>query len=118
MPSRAVKPRFPAARWRTGRRESQGYRARVLLGLQPGIPGHQPGRREIYSNTDRLELYVGGQHFATVLPDSTDYPDLKYPPSFADFGQVDGSSRPDLRIDGYLGQVKVASRSFRRPAIS
>ena len=66
----------------------------------------------ICANLDRLELYVGGEHFATVLPDTGGYPHLNYPPSFADFRPVDGSSRPELRIDGYLGADMVASRSF------
>jgi hypothetical protein len=66
----------------------------------------------ICANLDRLELFVGGEHFATVLPDTEGYPHLGYPPSFADFRAVDGSSRPELRIDGYLGTSKVVSRSF------
>jgi beta-galactosidase len=66
----------------------------------------------ICANLDRLEVYVGGEHFATVRPDTAGYPHLPYPPSFADFRTVDGSSRPELRIDGYLGADKVASRSF------
>ena len=66
----------------------------------------------ICSNLDRLEVYVGGQHLATAMPDAADYASLAYPPSFVNFSTVDGSSRPELRIDGYLGSVKVASRSF------
>jgi beta-galactosidase len=66
----------------------------------------------ICANLDRLELYVGGEPFATVFPDTDGYPHLDYPPSFADFRTVDGSSRPELRIDGYLGPDRVASRSF------
>jgi beta-galactosidase len=66
----------------------------------------------ICSNLDRLELYVGGEHFATVTPDTASYPHLDHPPSFVDFSAVDGSSRPELRIDGYLGPVKVNSRSL------
>ena len=66
----------------------------------------------ICANLDRLEVYVGGEHFATLMPDTAGYPNLAYPPSFADFRTVDGSSRPELRIDGYLGSVKVASRSL------
>jgi beta-galactosidase len=64
----------------------------------------------ICSNLDRLEVHVGGRHFATVTPDTTAYPNLSYAPSFVDFTTVDGSARPDLRIDGYLGAVRVASR--------
>jgi beta-galactosidase len=78
----------------------------------PTSPVTSVGRAMICSNADRLEVYVGGQHFATVQPDRTDYADLAYPPSFVDFSTVDGSSRPELRIDGYLGSAKVISRSF------
>lgn len=66
----------------------------------------------ICANLDRLEIYVGGAHFATVTPDTANYGHLPYPPSFADFSGVDGAALPDLRIDGYLGGVQVASRSF------
>jgi beta-galactosidase len=66
----------------------------------------------ICANLERLEVYVGGAHFASVTPDAGDYGALAYPPSFVDFRGVDGSSRPDLRIDGYLGTDLVASRSF------
>ena len=66
----------------------------------------------ICANLDRLEVYVGGEHFATVTPDTAGYPHLGYPPSFVDFRPVNGSSRPELRIDGYLGPDLVASRSF------
>jgi beta-galactosidase len=64
----------------------------------------------ICANLERLEVYVGGSHFASVTPDSGDYGSLEYPPSFVDFSSVDGSSRPDLRIDGYLGSDLVTSR--------
>ena len=66
----------------------------------------------ICANTDRLEVYVGGAHFASVTPDSGDYGSLAHPPSFVDFRGVDGSLRPDLRIDGYLGSELVVSRSL------
>ena len=66
----------------------------------------------ICANLHRLELHVAGEHFATLTPDAAAYPNLAYPPSFADFTAVDGSSLPDLRIDGYLGAELVASRSF------
>jgi beta-galactosidase len=78
----------------------------------PASPVTSLGSGMICANLDRLELYVAGQHFATLTPDAAGYPNLAYPPSFADFTAVDGSSRPDLRIDGYLGSHRVASRSF------
>jgi beta-galactosidase len=66
----------------------------------------------ICANLDRLEVYVGGGHFATLTPDRAAYPHLPYPPSFADFRAVDGPARPELRIDGYLGDDLVASRRW------
>ena len=64
----------------------------------------------ICANLDRLEVYVGGSHFSTAWPDTADYGSLAYPPSFVDFSGVDGTARPDLRIDGYLGPDLAASR--------
>jgi beta-galactosidase len=66
----------------------------------------------ICANLERLEVYVGEAHFATVTPDDGDYGSLAHPPSFVDFRGVDGSSLPDLRIDGYLGSDLVTSRLF------
>ena len=66
----------------------------------------------ICSNLDQLEVYVGGSHFATVTPDTSTYGSLPYAPSFVDFSGVSGDSLPELRIDGYLDGVRVASRTF------
>jgi beta-galactosidase len=66
----------------------------------------------ICANTDRLEVYVGGSHFCTAVPDTADYRALAYPPSFVDFRGVDSAVLPDLRLDGYLGPDLVASRSL------
>ena len=78
----------------------------------PASPVTSLSSAMICANLDRLELYVAGQHFATLTPDTAAYPNLTYPPSFADFTTVDGSTLPDLRIDGYLGTEMVASREF------
>lgn len=78
----------------------------------PMSPVNQLGSAMICSNLDTLEVYVGGTHFATITPDTTDYGSLPYPPSFVDFSTVDGSGNPELRIDGYLGTTMVLSRSF------
>jgi len=66
----------------------------------------------ICSNLDQLEVYVGGAHYATVTPDTASYGSLPHPPSFTDFSGVDGARLPELRIDGYLGGVLVATRTF------
>jgi beta-galactosidase len=74
-----------------------------------GSPPHGPGAGAmIATNCDRLEIYVNGEHFATGLPDTDRFGSLAYPPVFADL-TVDGSRLPELRIDGYVGQRRVAS---------
>jgi beta-galactosidase len=71
-----------------------------------------PGKNAaIFSNCDRLELFLNGQHHATLQPDTTNYPNLKHPPFFADL-DLDGSGHPELRVDGYLGRKLALSRSF------
>jgi beta-galactosidase len=55
----------------------------------------------IATNCDRLEIYSGGYHVATGTPDTARFGSLAYPPVFVDL-LVDGSGRPELRIDGYL----------------
>jgi beta-galactosidase len=66
----------------------------------------------IWSNCDRLEAYLDGSHLATLTPDAADYPYLTHPPFYLDVSQIDGSSRPELRLDGYVGSKLVLSRSL------
>jgi beta-galactosidase len=61
----------------------------------------------IATNCDRLEIYLDGRHFATGTPDRARFGNLPHPPVFADL--TVGSSRPELRIDGYLGEQRLAS---------
>lgn len=75
----------------------------------PGSPADGPGSNAmIATNLERLEIYVGGQHVATGTPDTASYPNLSYPPVFTDL-TVSGTGLPELRIDGYLTDRKVAS---------
>jgi hypothetical protein len=74
-----------------------------------GSPPNGPGAGSmIATNCDRLELYVGGQHFATGTPDTADFASLAYPPVIFDLTQ-DGTGLPDLHVDGYLGPTLVGS---------
>jgi beta-galactosidase len=71
-----------------------------------------PGKRAaIFSNCERLELFIAGRHHATLNPDRAGFPHIAYPPFFADL-EVDGAGKPELRIDGYVGEKLVLSRSF------
>ena len=75
----------------------------------PGSPASGPGAGTmIATNCDRLELYVGGQHFATGAPDTADYASLTHPPVIVDL-TFSGTPPTELRIDGYLGAALVAS---------
>lgn len=71
-----------------------------------------PGKHAaIFSNCDRLELFVAGQHHSTLTPDVANFSHLKHAPFFTDL-ELDGSAHPELRIDGYAGDRMVLSRSF------
>ncbi len=73
---------------------------------------HGPGdKAAIFSNCDRLELFIAGQKHATLQPDRANFPNLKHPPFFADL-DIDGTAKPELRIDGYVGDRIASSRTF------
>jgi beta-galactosidase len=72
-------------------------------------PASGPGAGTmIATNCDRLEIYVGGQHFATGTPDTQDYASLSHPPVIVDL-TVNGTGSPELRVDGYLGSQLVGT---------
>lgn len=77
----------------------------------PQTPSGPGEHAAIFSNCERLEVSIDGKPHATLHPDRAGFPNLKYPPFFADL-QIDGSSHPELRIDGYAGDKRVLSRSF------
>lgn len=77
--------------------------------LMPQGPGAEA---LVASNCDRLEVLLDGRHHATVVPDRERFPHLRYPPSLVDLGGVAAERPPELRIDGYVGDRRVVSRSF------
>lgn len=71
-----------------------------------------PGRRAaIFSNCERLEVFVDRKHSATLAPDTKNYPHLRHAPFFVDL-EMDGRNHPELRIDGYAGGKLILSRLF------
>lgn len=72
-----------------------------------------PGKNvAIFSNCDRLELFIDGGSKVSLFPDFKNFPNLKCPPFFTDL-EIDGTqSHPELRIDGYVGNTLALSRSF------
>lgn len=71
-----------------------------------------PGERAaIFSNCDRLELFVEGERHSVLYPDHTAFPHTAYPPFFASF-KMDGLKEPELQIRGYVKDALVLSRAF------
>jgi beta-galactosidase len=77
----------------------------------PQTPAGPGARAAIFSNCDSLKVLIDGRPVATLSPDRANYPNIKYPPFFADL-RANASAKPELRIEGYLGGRLVASRSF------
>ena len=74
-----------------------------------------PGKNvAIFSNCDRLEIFVGGQQVASARPDRLNFPHLSYPPFFCDLEIAENiaRTRPDLRIDGYVDDKLALSKLF------
>lgn len=69
----------------------------------------------IFSNCDRLELFLDGKSHSTLQPDRANYPNLEYPPFFATL-DLDAVGHPELRIDGYVAGRLALSRSFSSDA--
>ncbi|MEV5716662.1 glycoside hydrolase family 2 TIM barrel-domain containing protein [Amycolatopsis mediterranei] len=75
---------------------------------QPAGPG--PGAT-IWSNCDRLLLFLDDRPAGEARSRRADFPHLRYPPFAADL-VVPKGRRPELRIDGYVGERLVVSRRF------
>lgn len=122
-PYRAVKYPGVADVFRVPKLGASFYEAQVSPTIRPVIApnfywyfGSQtprgPGKNAaIFSNCERLEIFVGGSRRATLHPDRANYPRLKYAPFFCDL-DFDAIPAPDLRIDGYVESKLALSTSF------
>lgn len=84
-----------------------------------GHSPHGPGKNaSIFSNCEKLEIFVGGKQVASIQPDRTNFPRLEYPPFFCDLEIAENvvKTKPELRIDGYVGDKLVLSRTFSSDA--
>ncbi|HKO11154.1 MAG TPA: glycoside hydrolase family 2 TIM barrel-domain containing protein [Acidobacteriaceae bacterium] len=75
----------------------------------PQTPSGPGDHVAIFSNCERLEIYLDAKHHASLRSDRAGFPHLRYPPFFADFG---GQSATELRIEGFVADTAVLSRSF------
>lgn len=99
------------------------YKAQVEAAVRPVIepdfswdfdaqtPNGPGAHAAIFSNCERLELFLDGKPHQTLHPDRAGYPNVISPPFFADL-KMDGANKPELRIDGYWRGAKVMSRLF------
>jgi len=79
-----------------------------------------PGKNvAIFSNCERLDIFVGDKKITSALPDRANFAHLKYPPFFCDLEMElpkpkkgEKAIYPELRIDGYVGNDMVLSRTF------
>ncbi len=83
------------------------------IGDQSDYGGH--GEGAIFSNCDRLVVYIADELQGELAPDRERFGNLPHPPFF--FSALSGTAPwrrvwGDLRIDGYLGDRKVASRAL------
>jgi beta-galactosidase len=73
------------------------------------------GQGVIFSNCDRLRVYIGDRLRAEIEPDRECFGNLPHPPFF--FSELSGTAPwrrvwGDLRVDGYLADQKVISRTL------
>ena len=77
----------------------------------PQTPRGPGPRAAVFSNCDLLKVYLKDTLHATLQPQREQFPHLPYPPFLVDL-DLDGSGRPELRIDGIVGGQVVLSRAF------
>jgi beta-galactosidase len=65
----------------------------------------------VCSNCERLEVYLDGEHLSSALPARDVFPHLPYAPFLVDL-TLPAGARPELRIDGFVGERRVISRPF------
>jgi beta-galactosidase len=77
----------------------------------PEMPQGPGDKAPVFSNCERLEIFIGNKPFATARPDRAGFPHLKYPPFLCNLS-LGNMTNPELRIDGYVGSKLVLSKSF------
>jgi beta-galactosidase len=77
----------------------------------PQTPSGPGAHAAIFSNCERLSIFIDDKLHANLTSDRGSFPNLKFPPFFADL-TVSNAGNPELRIDGYIAGKKVLSRSF------
>ena len=71
-----------------------------------------PGRVPIWSNCERLKVYLDGTLKAELQPDRKDYGNLPHPPFFANLSGLPLNPWGDLKIEGYIGGKLAATKTY------
>ncbi len=66
----------------------------------------------IASNCERLKIYLNDKFQSEIAPNKKDFGSLKYPPFFADIYHPYEIEKNDLRIDGFIGEKMVISKTL------
>ena len=98
--------------WRKPARKRAPSSAPISIGISAPKSPRGPGKNAaIFSNCERLEIFIDGQSRGVALPDRKNYSHLPHPPFFCDL-DMSSIHHPELRIDGYVGGSLVLSKSF------
>jgi len=71
-----------------------------------------PGRVPIWSNCERLTVYLDGKLKAELRPDTQTYGHLPHPPFFADLNGLPLNPWGDLKIEGYIGDKLAVTKTW------
>jgi beta-galactosidase len=71
-----------------------------------------PGRVPIWSNCERLKIYLDGKLRSELRPDAAAYAHLPHPPFFADLSELPLNPWGDLKIEGYIGDKLAVTKTY------
>jgi len=71
-----------------------------------------PGLVPVWSNCERLKVYLDGALRSELQPDRKTYSHLAHPPFFADLRGLPLSPWGDLKIEGYIGDKLAISKTY------
>lgn len=71
-----------------------------------------PGRVPIWSNCERLKVYLKGELKGDLRPDTGQYGHLAHPPFFAELHDLPLNPWGDLKIEGYIGDKVAITKTY------
>ena len=71
-----------------------------------------PGRVPIWSNCERLKVYLDGKLRSELRPDAKTFAHLVHPPFFVDLSGLPLNPWGDLKIEGYIGEKLAIAKTY------